>query len=98
MRGGACVGQLQCAGVQRVRVREIHSPITRKPQRAMTLYIEGQDTRVEVELWCPVCEPERDPILEVISPRLCNRHRDEEIAEITTTRTMLPSPPRCTSQ
>jgi hypothetical protein len=49
----------------------------------MTLYIEGQDTRVEVELWCPVCQPERDPILEVISPRLCLRHRDAEIEEIT---------------
>jgi hypothetical protein len=49
----------------------------------MTEYREGGSTANVATEYCPVCEPERDVLAEVLAPLLCLRHRDEQNEALT---------------
>ena len=59
-------------------------PIDPEKLESDTAYInrkitEGMEFEKTIKKWCPECEPERDPIKEVLIEKWCWRHAPPEI-------------------
>lgn len=47
---------------------------------------EGVAEAAKIPKWCPVCEPERDPVAELLIEEWCFRHIDSKVSGDADTR------------